>query len=132
MFLASIFLIAPLTAVYGLRYWPAPDNVATASRLRIFFGLMVAGMALLVIARNSILFLVGWEIMALSAFLTITTEEHLQAVREAGYVYLVSTRVGTLLVFATFALLRSETGSFSLTLSGLDATTPRATADHEA
>ena len=128
MFLLSIFVVAPLSAIYGASYWSARDNPSTAPRLRAFYGLIVAGMALLVVARNSILFLLGWEVMALSAFLTITTEEHLPAVRETGYVYLVATRVGTFFVFATFAVLRAETGSFSLSCSTLDASTPRATA----
>ena len=76
--------------------------------------LLTAGMALLVIARNSILFLFGWEIMALSAFFLVTTEDDEQEVREAGWLYLVATHVATLCLFALFALLRAASGSFTL------------------
>jgi formate hydrogenlyase subunit 3/multisubunit Na+/H+ antiporter MnhD subunit len=75
---------------------------------------MTAGMATLVVARNSVLFLVGWEIMALAAFFTLTTEDHLPAVREVGYLYLLATRIGTLCLFAMFALLHTATGTFEL------------------
>ena len=65
-------------------------------KLRLFYGTLTAGMALLVIARNSILFLFGWEIMALSAFFLVTTEDDKQEVREAGWIYLVATHMATL------------------------------------
>jgi hydrogenase-4 component B len=128
MFLVQIFLIGALGTIYGLGYWKAEEHPLTAGKLRVFYGLMVAGMALLVVAKNSILFLMGWEIMALSAFLTITTDDQERVVREVGFVYLVATRVGTLFVFATFAVLRWLTGSFSLSIAGLAAGAPAATA----
>jgi hydrogenase-4 component B len=59
-----------------------------------------------------VLFLAGWEVMALAAFLAITTEDHLPAVRDVGYLYLVATRFGTLCLFAMFALLHAATGTF--------------------
>jgi formate hydrogenlyase subunit 3/multisubunit Na+/H+ antiporter MnhD subunit len=39
-------------------------------KLRLFYGLITAGMALLTVARNTMLFMVGWEIIAAAAFLT--------------------------------------------------------------
>jgi hydrogenase-4 component B len=119
MFLGQIFLIGAAGAIYALGYWPAHKHRQTAGRLRIFYGLMVAGMALLVIAENSILFIFGWEIMAIAGFFAVSTDDHLPAVRESGFVYLVATRVGTLLIIAMFALLRATTGSFSLAIHGL-------------
>ena len=41
--------------------------------------------------RNSILFLFGWEMMALSAFFLVATEDDEKEVREAGWLYLVAT-----------------------------------------
>ena len=72
-------------------------------------------MALMVIARNSILFMLGWEVMALSAFFLVTTEDHKLDIRAAGWIYLVATKLATVLLFALFALLRSVSGSFTLT-----------------
>ena len=69
-------------------------------------------MALLVIARNSILFLFGWEIMALSAFFLVTTEDDRRR-SASGWIYLVATHVATLCLFALFALLRAASGSFA-------------------
>ncbi len=113
MFLLSIFVIAPLNAVYGLGYWPQAEHPRDGRKLRLFYGLLVAGMALLVAASNTMLFLGGWEMMALAAFLTLTAQDDQPEVREVGYIYLVATRLGTLCLFAFFALLFVARGDFT-------------------
>jgi len=114
IFLMPIFLIALLVHVYGIDYWRQTEHPQNGRKLRLFFGVLTASMALVVIAGNSILFLFAWEIMALSAFFLVTTEEHKKEVRDAGWLYLVATHVATLCLFALFALLRGASGSFTL------------------
>src|SRR6266849_2984911 len=114
IFLLPVFLIALLGSVYGLGYWKQTEHPENGRKLRLFYGTLTAGMALLVVARNSILFLFGWEIMALSAFFLVSTEDHLPEVRETGWIYLVATHSATLCLFAMFALLRAGTGSFAM------------------
>jgi hydrogenase-4 component B len=114
IFLVPVFLIALLGSVYGLDYWPQTEHPQNGRKLRLFYGTMTAGMALLVIARDSILFLFGWEIMALSAFFLVATEDHDKEVREASWIYLVATHLATLCLFAVFALIRNASGSFAL------------------
>ena len=113
-FLVPIFLISMLGSIYGLGYWKQTEHPANGRKLRLFYGVLTAGMALVVIARNSILFLFAWETMALSAYFLVTTEDHEPEVREAGWIYLVATHVASLCLFALFALLRTVSGSFSL------------------
>jgi hydrogenase-4 component B len=76
--------------------------------------LSVILMALLVISRHAMAFLLGWEIMALSAFFLVATEDTRDASRRAGWIYLVATHVGTLMLFGLFALWRWGTGSYAL------------------
>lgn len=114
LFLVPIFLVSMLGSMYGLSYWKQTEHPQNGRKLRLFYGMLPAGMALLVISRNSILFMLGWEVMALSAFFLVTTEDHLLKIREAGWIYLVSTKLATLSLFALFALLRSASGSFEL------------------
>ncbi|HEX9294557.1 MAG TPA: proton-conducting transporter membrane subunit [Polyangiaceae bacterium] len=113
MFLLQIFLIAPLGSIYGLRYWKQSEHPDNGRKLRLFFGVLTAALALLVIAHNSLLFLLGWETMALAAFVLITTEDTDEEVHAAGFVYIVATRVGTLCLFAMFALLHVAAGSWT-------------------
>ena len=114
VFLVPIFLIGTLGTIYGAGYRRQTEHTGNGRKLRLFYGTMTAGMALLVIARNSILFLFGWEIMALSAFFLVNTEDDKADVRAAGWIYLVATHVATLSLFALFGLLYAVNGSFAM------------------
>ena len=114
IFLVPVFLISLLGGIYGLGYWKQTLHPLDGRKLRLFYGLLTASMATLLIARNAILFLFGWEMMALSAFFLVTTEDNKKEVQEAGWIYLVATHVATLCLFAMFALLRGGSGSFAL------------------
>jgi hydrogenase-4 component B len=127
MFLLQIFVVSFLGAIYGLAYWKQSEHIDNGRKLRLFYGVLTAAMALLVSARNALLFLAGWEVMALAAFLLITTVDQDKEVREVGYVYLVATRIGTLCLFATFAALFSLRGDWNLE-GPLDARHPLAAA----
>jgi hydrogenase-4 component B len=127
MFLVQIFVIAALCAVYGLGYWAQIDRPADGRKLRLFYGLVTAGLALLVSARSSILFLVGWEVMALAAFFLITTEDEIKETRESGFVYLIATRVGMLLLLALFTTLHALRGTFDFAAPNIAASSKTAT-----
>ena len=114
IFLAPIFLISLLGNVFGLGYWKQTEHPENGRKLRLFYGTLTAGMALLVIARNGILFLFGWEIMAISAFFLVATDDSDKEVCDAAWLYLVAAHTATLCLFAVFALLHAVTGSFTL------------------
>src|SRR5207237_8535108 len=70
MFFGQIFFISILGAIYGLGYWPQAGHRENGRKLRLFYGLLTAGIGFLLIARNSVLLLLGWGVLALAAFLT--------------------------------------------------------------
>ncbi len=111
MFVIQISVIAALGSVFGLEYWAQRDHEQSARRLRASYGVVTAGMLLLVVARNGVLFLIGWELMALAAFVALTSEHEKPEVRSAGYLYLLATRLGTLSLYAMFALLFAASGT---------------------
>lgn len=124
LFLLPVFLVSLLGSIYGHGYWRQTEHPRNGRKLRLFYGTLTAGMALLVIARNSVVFLFGWEVMALSAFFLVTTEDHDREVRETGWLYLVATHVATLCLFGLFAVLRAVSGSFALNPLNQDSLTP--------
>ena len=113
LFLVPVFLVPALGAVYGLGYWPEAEHRRDARKLRFFLGLLASSMALVLLARSGVLFLVAWEVMALAAFFAATTEDRQPAVREAGWIYLVATHAGTLGLFGMAAVLKARTGTFA-------------------
>jgi hydrogenase-4 component B len=122
LFLVPVAALAAAGALYGLRYHPQAEHGGAAVRLQLFYGLAVAGMALLVAAADGIAFLVGWEVMALANFFLVLTDHERRDVQRAAFLYLAATHVGTLALFALFALLRQAGGSLDFAaLAGLPA-----------
>ena len=124
IFLLPIFLVSASGSIYGLGYWGHAEHPHDGPRVRLFYGLVTAGLAGVTIAAHSILFLVAWEVMALGAFFLVTTEDEDPEVREAGWIYLMATHTATLCLFALFAIFRSITGSFMLAALPVGSVTP--------
>ncbi len=114
VFLLPVFMIPSLGAIFGTAYWRESHHGAAAARLRVFYALMPMSMAGVILAQDGILLLLSWEIMAISAFMAVATEDKKPEVRQAAWVYLASAHVGTLALFGFFTLLSSTTGSFEL------------------
>ena len=120
-FLVPIFFMSGLGSIYGIGYWPQLRHIRNARKLQLFWGLLTAGMALLVISKHAMAFLFGWEVMALSAFFLVATEDHKAESRQASWIYIIATHIGTLTLFAMFALWRWSTGSYDLKPIAADA-----------
>jgi hydrogenase-4 component B len=114
IFLVPLFLVSALAAVSGARSFGDAEHPDDARRTRFFYGLATGAIALVLVARNILLFLVAWEVMALAAFFLVTADRHSREARDAGRLYLFATHVSTLVLFGFFALLRSITGSTDL------------------
>ncbi len=124
IFLIPVFLIALLGSIYGMGYWKQSEHPENGRKLRLFYGLLAGSMAFVVVAHNGIMFLFAWEIMALSAFFLVTTEDDKPDVRQAGWVYLVATHVATMFLFALFALLHAVRHTYRLEALGESELTP--------
>jgi formate hydrogenlyase subunit 3/multisubunit Na+/H+ antiporter MnhD subunit len=109
VFLIAIFALAALSAVYGAAYVRASGYAP--ARSWFFFNMLVAGMVLLLIARNAVLFLMAWEGMTIASFFLITMYDTDEAVQEAGWTYLVATHLGTAFLLVLFVLLGRDSGS---------------------
>lgn len=114
LFLGPVFVIPALGSIYGLGYWKQSEHPDNGQRLGAFYGLLAGSMALVTVARDGVLFLLAWEIMAIAAYFAATAEEDDLEVRSAGWVYLIATHMGTLCLIAMFALWRLATGSFEM------------------
>ena len=110
-FLILILLLSVLCAVYSKEYMAPFKHKKSLGAFWIFFVLLVLSMLFVVLARNAILFLIAWEVMALSSFFLVTFEQEDDAVSQAGWTYLVATHLGTAFLFVFFILLGNASGS---------------------
>ncbi len=114
IFLVPLFLVSAVAAISGGRSFGDAGHPSDARRTRFFFGLVTGAIALVFLARNGLLFLAAWEVMALSAFFLITADRQSRESRDAGRLYLFATHVATLGLFGFFSQLRHVTGSTEL------------------
>ena len=112
-FLVPILVLSALAAVYGQEYMAAWRGRRSTGASWFFFNALVASMIVVVIARNTALFLVAWELMSLASFFLVTFEHDKDDVRRAGWTYLVATHIGTAFLFALFLLLGRAAGSLN-------------------
>ncbi|HBA88350.1 MAG TPA: hydrogenase [Geobacter sp.] len=117
-FLIPIFVVFPAGSLYALGYWPAATRRTSAYSVTFFYGLLSAAMALVVVARNGALFMVAWEMMALSGYFLLVAEHGEEEVRSAGIVYLVASHLGAAALLALFSGLRIATGGFGFPAPG--------------
>ncbi len=107
-FCLPLLLLAPLAGLYGRSYLPREKGAVSASA---FLNLLVASMLLLLVSANGILFLLCWEVMALASFFLVAHDDEKPQVREAAWIYLVATHLGTVFLLVFFALLGQGAGT---------------------
>jgi len=75
--------------------------------------LNMTSLAFLVVysAQNALVFLIGWEIAAVAAWLMVIWDYRNQRIRFAGFNYLISTHIGLFVLVAAFMLMYAQTGS---------------------
>ncbi len=110
-FLLPTLALSVLAAVYGVFYMANEGEHQTGGSSWFFFNLLVASMATVLMARNAVLFLTAWEIMALTSFFLVTFHDEKESVRRAGWIYLVATHLGTAFLLTFFLLAGSATSS---------------------
>src|ERR1039457_6389938 len=59
-FLLPIFLVAADGSLFAIGYWPATEHRSTERGLTFFYGILASSMAILVMARNGVFFLMVW------------------------------------------------------------------------
>jgi hydrogenase-4 component B len=113
----SAFFLLCIFAVGGLAIWYAAGYFADVAAHRAVgpaiacMEILIAAMALVVLARDAIAFLVAWEVMFLASYFLVTFDAHEERVRAAGFTYLIASHISVVLLFVLFGILVRETGS---------------------
>ena len=62
------------------------------------YHVFIASMALIMLADDAYVFMVMWELMALSSFFLVTSNHTIPEIRRAGYLYLLIAHIGALAI----------------------------------
>jgi len=98
---------------YGLFYMSAYKNQSKNLNLQgILFVLLHLALVSLCVIQNSFVFIITWEIMALSAFLSILFEHEKATTVKAGINFLIQSHISIILIMIGFIWVASQTGSY--------------------
>lgn len=107
-FLLPVLFLSGLAAIYGRKYMMAYRDKKWLGLSWFFFNLLIASMAFVCLANNAILFLVSWEVMALSSFFLVAFEYEKEEVRKSSWIYMVASYLGTACLLPMFLILGSS------------------------
>lgn len=114
LFLVPVGVVGSLSAIYSHEYWSDRQYPHSSTKGRAWMATLLFSMILVLSLANGLLFLLAWEIFALSAYFLITLDKAQRSVRAAGWLYLAASHTGTVALFAFFASLAASTGSWEL------------------
>src|SRR5439155_2651015 len=110
-FLLPVFGLSLVTAIYGRTYLAGRGGGQGLAGCWFHSNLLTAAMASVIAAHDGLLFLVSWEIMALSPFFLVIFDDRKAAVRHAAWTYLAATHLGTAFRLVAFVMLGQAAGS---------------------
>ena len=118
-FLAWSLPMTLLGSVYGAGYLASflkgPRNLGVHYAL---LNMTSLSFVFVYTAKHALVFLLGWEIAALAAWLLVIWDHHNQRVRFAGFNYLVSTHLGLIFLVAAIMILYTHSGSWHFAALG--------------
>jgi len=115
---------------YGLFYMKTyQSQLKNLSLHGIAFVMLYASLISLCVIQNGMVFLIAWEIMALSAFVTIIFEHNKITTIKAGINYIIQSHVGIVFLMLGFMWAAFKTGSYDFQVisaytSGLSGAAP--------
>ncbi|MFN8254620.1 MAG: proton-conducting transporter membrane subunit [Bacteroidales bacterium] len=112
-FILIINFIFITGSVYGYSYMKAYRDKKNSITLHwIAFILCYAALIALCTIQNSFVFLIAWEVLALSAFILVVFEHDKTSTIKAGINYLIQSHISILFLMLGFIWMTAKTGSY--------------------
>ena len=115
--LAAVFVLLLGFVSFGISVYAAgyfrKGEGAAPGLLCIEYHLFLASMLMVLLADDAYAFMVAWEGMALSSFLLVTTDHRHEAIRRAGYLYLLIAHVGAISILLSFGVMTGGAGDYT-------------------
>jgi hydrogenase-4 component B len=115
--LSSVFLVllgavSAGISVFGAGYFRSGQGTPPGL-IGLHYHLFLASMGFVLLADDAYSFLLAWETMALTSYFLVVTDHRLEAIRSAGFLYLVIAHVGALGILLCFGILQGENWQFT-------------------
>jgi len=119
----ALSVLVAAVSIYSLGYLASMEQNRNLGLFSFFFNTLLFSLAVVFTASNVFLFLMAWEVMALTAYALVTYDHQSEECRRAGLLYVIMAHVDAGCLLLGFALLAQ--GAQTLDFDGL-----RAAASH--
>lgn len=117
-FLAWSLPLTLLGTIYAVGYLRPHYATRHAGVQFALLNLTALSFVMIYTLQSAMVFLLGWELAAVAAWLLVIWDYRNQKIRFAGFNYLVSTHVGLFVLVAAFMVMHSQTGSMDFRAFG--------------
>ncbi|WP_131111733.1 hydrogenase 4 subunit B [Sulfuricystis thermophila] len=112
VFLLLLGLVSAGISLYAAGYF-SHDHGINLGALCLEYHVFLASMLMVLLADDAYAFMVAWETMALSSFLLVTTDHKHEAIRRAGFLYLLVAHVGAIAILLSFGVMTGGAGDYT-------------------
>ncbi|MGE5094374.1 MAG: hydrogenase 4 subunit B [Betaproteobacteria bacterium] len=111
-FLAILGLASAGISIFAAGYFRTGEGTPPGL-MCLQYHIFLAAMALVLLADDAYVFMVSWELMALSSFFLVTTNHRIPEIQQAGYLYLLVAHIGAIAILLCFGVLQANTGDYT-------------------
>ncbi len=104
-FLTVIGLLSFFVSIYSIGYVRGFLGKRSVTSLVVFYCLFIAGMFMVVMADDALIFLISWEIMAAASYFLVLFEHERIENRRAAFLYMVMAHVGAISILLSFGIM---------------------------
>jgi len=112
-FLLLLFILSLAAGIYGYGYLRDYTGKRNTGAHFALYHLLILVIALVLVAKNAVLFLAAWELMTVVSYFLITFYNESEQVRKAGFIYLIATHAGVFCLVLMFLVMGAHAGSMN-------------------
>ena len=104
-FVVVIGLLSLFVSIYSIGYAKGFLGQRRITSLVIFYCIFIAGMFMVVLADDALIFLISWEVMAAASYFLVMFEDERIENRRAALLYMVVAHVGAIAILLSFGVM---------------------------
>lgn len=104
-FITVICLLSFFVSLYSAGYIKGYLGRRPVTSLVIFYCLFLAGMLMVILADDALIFLISWEVMAAASYFLVMFEDERLENRRAAFLYIIVAHVGAIAILLSFGIM---------------------------
>ena len=112
-FILFIFSVFFYIALYQIKYIEKIGSEINTPLFSFLFGIMLISVYYVIISFNGFMFMIFWEIMAVSSYFLVMTKHYIKGTKRAAFLMAVIMEIGAMLIIIGLIILYLHANSFN-------------------